>query len=221
MGQKVNPNGFRLGVNRPWSSVWYAGKKDYRKKLVEDVEIRKFLKKKLYSAGIAQIGIERMGQRIRITLSTSRPGMVIGNKGAKIEELKNDLKRFTDAEILLVIREVRKPEWDATLVAENIAAQLVRRIAFRRAMKKAVLTTLKADGKGIKVMCSGRLAGADIARTEWYIKGRVPLQMLRAGIDYGTAEAQTPYGIIGVKVWIFTGEILEERARNKDARGAE
>jgi small subunit ribosomal protein S3 len=221
VGQKVNPNGFRLGVNRPWSSVWYAGKKDYRKKLVEDVEIRKFLKKKLYSAGIAQIGIERMGQRIRITLSTSRPGMVIGNKGAKIEELKNDLKRFTDAEILLVIREVRKPEWDATLVAENIAAQLVRRIAFRRAMKKAVLTTLKADGKGIKVMCSGRLAGADIARTEWYIKGRVPLQMLRAGIDYGTAEAQTPYGIIGVKVWIFTGEILEERARNKDARGAE
>ena len=221
MGQKVNPNGFRLGINRPWSSVWYANKKDYRNNLVEDVEIRRFLKKKLYNAGIAQIGIERMGHRIRITLSTSRPGMVIGKKGAEIDELKNKLKRFTKAEVLIVIREVRKPEWDATLVAENIAGQLIRRIAFRRAMKKAVLTTLKADGKGIKVMCSGRLAGADIARTEWYIKGRVPLQMLRAGIDYGTAEALTPYGIIGVKVWIFTGEILEERAKNKETRGVE
>ena len=221
MGQKVNPNGFRLGINRPWSSVWYAGKKEYRSNLVEDIKIRRFLKKKLYNAGIAEIGIERMGHRVRITLSTSRPGMVIGKKGAEIDLLKDELKRFTSDEVSLIIREVRKPECDATLVAENIADQLVKRIAFRRAMKKAVLTTLKADGQGIKVMCSGRLAGADIARTEWYIKGRVPLHMLRAGIDYGTAEAQTPYGIIGVKVWIFTGEILEERARIRESRGAE
>jgi small subunit ribosomal protein S3 len=202
--------------------VWYANKKDYRTNLIEDIKIRKFLKKRLYNAGIAQVGIERMGQKIRITLHTSRPGMVIGKKGADIDKLKDLLKQFTKAEVLLVIREVRKPELDAILVAENIAAQLVRRIAFRRAMKKAVLTTLKAGGQGIKVMCSGRLAGADIARTEWYIKGRVPLQTLRAAIDYGTAEALTAYGIIGVKVWICTGEILEERAKdNKDARGAE
>lgn len=219
MGQKVNPNGYRLGINRPWSSVWYANKKDYRTNLIEDIKIRKFLKKRLYNAGIAQVGIERMGQKIRITLSTSRPGMVIGKKGADIEKLKTELKQFTNSEVLLVIREVRKPELDATLVAENIAAQLVRRIAFRRAMKKAVLTTLKAGAQGIKVMCSGRLAGADIARTEWYIKGRVPLQTLRAAIDYGTAEALTAYGIIGIKVWVCTGEILEERA--KDTRGAE
>lgn len=220
MGQKVNPNGFRVGINRPWSSVWYANKKDYRKNLIEDVKIRRFLKKQLYNAGIAQIGIERMGEKVRITLSTSRPGMVIGKKGADIERLKHELKKYTNSEVFLVIREVRKPELDATLVAENIAGQLVRRIAFRRAMKKAVLTTLKAGAQGIKVMCSGRLAGADIARTEWYIKGRVPLQTIRAAIDYGTAEALTQYGIIGVKVWVCTGEILEERAKDQ-ARGAE
>ncbi len=215
MGQKVNPTGFRLGINKPWSSVWYAGKKDYRKNLIEDIKIRRFLKKRLYNAGIAQVGIERMGEKVRITLSTSRPGMVIGKKGADIEKLKYELRKYTKAEVFLAIREVRKPELDAVLVAENIAAQLMRRIAFRRAMKKAVLTTLKAGAQGIKVMCSGRLAGADIARTEWYIKGRVPLQTLRAAIDYGTAEALTPYGIIGIKVWICTGEILEERNREK------
>jgi small subunit ribosomal protein S3 len=219
VGQKVNPTGFRIGINKPWSSTWYAGKADYRKNLIEDIKIRKFLKKKLYNAGIAQVGIERMGEKVRITLATSRPGMVIGKKGADIEILKNKLKQYTKAEVFLVIKEVRKPELNATLVAENIAGQLIRRIAFRRAMKKAVLTTLKAGADGIKVMCSGRLAGADIARTEWYIKGRVPLQTLRADIDYGTAEALTQYGIIGVKVWICNGEILEERA--KDARGAE
>lgn len=219
MGQKVNPNGFRLGVNKPWSSVWYASKKEYQKNLIEDIKMRKFLKKRLYNAGIAQVGIERMGEKIRITLSTSRPGVVIGRKGADIEKLKTELKRYTNAEVFLVIREVRKPELDATLVAENIAAQLIRRIAFRRAMKKAVLTTMKAGAQGIKVMCSGRLAGADIARTEWYIKGRVPLQTLRADIDYGTAEALTAYGIIGIKVWVCTGEILEERA--SETRGAE
>jgi small subunit ribosomal protein S3 len=221
VGQKVNPNGYRLGVNRPWSSVWYANKRDYKKNLIEDIRIRQFLKKRLYNAGIAQIGIERMGEKIRITLSVSRPGVVIGKKGVDIQPLKEDLKKYTSAEVFLVIRETRKPELDATLVAENIAAQLMRRIAFRRAMKKAVLTTLKAGAQGIKVMCAGRLAGADIARTEWYIKGRVPLQTLRAAIDYGTAEALTTYGIIGVKVWICTGEILEERAKDKDGRGAE
>jgi small subunit ribosomal protein S3 len=219
VGQKVNPNGYRLGINRPWSSRWYANKKDYRTNLIEDIRIRQFLKKKLYNAGIAQVGIERMDRKVRISLHTSRPGVVIGKKGADVDKLKNELKRFTSSEVLLAIREVRKPELDATLVAENIAAQLMRRIAFRRAMKKAVLTTLKAGAQGIKVMCSGRLAGADIARTEWYIKGRVPLQTLRAAIDYGTAEALTTYGIIGIKVWICTGDILEERG--KDARGAE
>lgn len=219
MGQKVNPIGYRLGVNKSWSSVWYANKKEYRNNLIEDIKMRKFLKKRLYNAGIASVGIERMGEKVRITLSTSRPGMVIGKKGADIDKLKAELKRFTQSEVLLVIREVRKPELDATLVAENIAQQLIRRIAFRRAMKKAVLTTLKAGAQGIKVMCSGRLAGADIARTEWYIKGRVPLQTLRAAIDYGTAEALTQYGIIGVRVWICTGEILEEKGADNDARG--
>ena len=221
MGQKVNPNGYRVGINRPWSSVWYANKKDYRTNLIEDIKIRQFLKKRLFNAGIAQVSIERMGNKVRITLSTSRPGVVIGRKGADIEKLKEALKKYTKSEVFLVIREVRKPELDATLVAENIAAQLMRRIAFRRAMKKAVLTTLKAGAQGIKVMCSGRLAGADIARTEWYIKGRVPLQTLRAAIDYGTAEALTTYGIIGVKVWVCTGEILEERAKDNHTRGAE
>ena len=191
MGQKVNPNGFRLGVNKSWNSVWYSNKKEYSQNLIEDIRIRKYLRGRLNQAGIAQIGIERMS-----------------------EKLKSELKKFTSAEILLVIREVKKPELDATLVADSIAQQLIRRVAFRRAMKKAVLQTLKSGALGIKVMCGGRLAGA---RSEWYIKGRVPLQTLRAAIDYGTAEALTAYGIIGVKVWIFTGEILEDRS----GKGAE
>ncbi len=217
MGQKVNPNGFRLGVNKIWNSVWYSNKKEYSQNLIEDIRIRKYLRGRLNQAGIAQIGIERMSSKIRVTLNTSRPGIVIGKKGAEIEKLKSELKKFTSAEILLVIREVKKPELDATLVADSIAQQLIRRVAFRRAMKKAVLQTLKSGALGIKVMCGGRLAGADIARSEWYIKGRVPLQTLRAAIDYGTAEALTAYGIIGVKVWIFTGEILEDRS----GKGAE
>lgn len=211
MGQKVNPIGFRLGVNKPWNSVWYSNKSDYAKHLIEDIKIRKYLRKKLTQAGISQIVIERMSGKIRITLNSSRPGIVIGKKGSEIEKLRAELKKFTDAEALIVIREIKKPELDSKLVAEGIAQQLVRRIAFRRAMKKAVLQTLKSGALGIKVMCAGRLAGADIARSEWYIKGRVPLQTLRANIDYGTAEALTAYGIIGVKVWIFTGEILEDR----------
>jgi small subunit ribosomal protein S3 len=199
--------------------MWYSRKKEYRINLIEDFRIRKFLKKELVNAGLAQIAIERMGDKMRITLSTSRPGLVIGKKGDDIKVLKEKLGKYTKSSIFLAIREVRKPELESTLVAERIAGQLMRRIAFRRAMKKEVLSTMKSGAQGIKVMCSGRLAGADIARTEWYIKGRVPLQTLRAEIDYGTAEALTTYGIIGVKVWICTGERLEERSR--DNRGAE
>jgi small subunit ribosomal protein S3 len=199
--------------------MWYSRKKEYRTNLIEDFRIRKFLKKELANAGLAQINIERMGDKMRITLSTSRPGLVIGKKGDDIKVLKEKLGKYTKSSIFLAIREVRKPELESTLVAERIAGQLMRRIAFRRAMKKEVLSTMKSGAQGIKVMCSGRLAGADIARTEWYIKGRVPLQTLRAEIDYGTAEALTTYGIIGVKVWICTGERLEERSR--DNRGTE
>lgn len=219
MGHKVHPYGYRLGVNKPWVSVWYAGKKEYRANLLEDIKIREFLKKRLFQAGIAGIGIERMGSKVRVTLNTSRPGIVIGKKGAEIEKLKKELKSITKAEVLLVIREIKKPEINAQLVAENIAQQLQRRIAFRRAMKKAVLQAMKSGALGIKVACSGRLAGADMARTEWYIKGRVPLQTLRADIDYGTTEALTTYGITGIKVWVFTGEIVEER--NRAAAGVE
>lgn len=211
MGQKVNPNGFRVGINKPWKSVWYAGKKDYRQQLLEDIKIRKYLKEKLMQAGLARIGIERMGNRVRITLNTSRPGIVIGKKGAEIDRLKKELKKFTKSEVLLVIREVKKPEINSVLIAENIAMQIQRRVAFRRAMKKAVLQAMKSGALGIRVACAGRLAGADMARTEWYIKGRVPLQTLRADIDYGTTEAMTTYGIIGIKVWVFTGEVLEDR----------
>jgi small subunit ribosomal protein S3 len=219
VGHKVHPYGYRLGVNKPWTSVWYASKKEYRSQLLEDIKIREFLKKRLFQAGIAAIGIERMGSRVRITLNTSRPGIVIGKKGAEIEKLKKEMKAITKSEVLLVIREIKKPEINAQLVAENIAMQLQRRIAFRRAMKKSVLAAMKAGALGIKVACSGRLAGADMARTEWYIKGRVPLQTLRADIDYGTTEALTTYGITGIKVWVFTGEIVEER--NRAAAGVE
>jgi small subunit ribosomal protein S3 len=211
VGQKVHPVGFRVGVNRGWNSTWYANKKDYRKNLYEDIKIRKFLKKRLAQAGLSSVQIERMGSKVRITLNTSRPGIVIGKKGAEIEKLKKEIKSLTESDVLLVIREIKKPETDAQLIAENIAMQLLRRIAFRRAMKKNVLQSLKAGVQGIKVMCSGRLAGADMARTEWYIKGRVPLQTLRADIDYGVAEAHTTYGIIGIKVWLFKGEIIEEK----------
>jgi small subunit ribosomal protein S3 len=217
VGQKVNPTGYRVGINIPWSSMWYSRKKDYRKNLIEDVRIRRYLKKELSNAGIAQVTIERMGDKMRITLFTARPGLVIGKKGDDIKSLKEKLKKYTNSSVFLAIHEVRKVELNATLVAERIASQLMKRIAFRRAMKKELQSTTKAGAKGIKVMCSGRLAGADIARTEWYIRGRVPLQTLRADIDYGTAEALTTYGIIGVKVWIFNGEIREERAN----RGAE
>ncbi|MDY6820479.1 MAG: 30S ribosomal protein S3 [Deferribacterota bacterium] len=215
MGQKVNPHGFRLGIIKPWKSQWYASKKDYRKKLAEDDKIRKFLKKEYYDAGISSIDIERMGEKVRITLNTSRPGVLIGKKGSNIEEIKDRLKAYTDSVVLIVIREVKRPELDSQLVAENIAAQIRRRVPFRRAMKRAVFQATKGGALGIKVACSGRLGGAEMSRTEWYIKGRMPLQTIRADIDYGVADSFTTYGIIGVKVWIFKGERIEDTSKIK------
>lgn len=207
MGQKVNPIGFRLGVIKTWDSKWYA-EADYAKNLHEDLKIRQFLKKRLYSAGISKIEIERAANKTKINIHAARPGLIIGKKGAEVELLKKDLASITNKEVFININEVRKPELDAQLVAENVALQLERRIAFRRAMKKSVTSTLKFGAKGIRITCSGRLGGAEMSRTEWYREGRVPLHTLRADIDYGFAEAKTTYGIIGVKVLIFKGEVL-------------
>ncbi len=207
MGQKVHPIGLRLGIIRSWDSTWFA-KKEYANLVYEDAEIRKFLKEKLYHAGISRIEIARAADRARIRIHTARPGIVIGKKGAEIEALKRQLEQIVRREVMIDIQEVRKPEMDATLVAENIALQLTRRVAFRRAMKKAVSSALKFGAKGVRVACAGRLGGAEMARREWYREGRVPLHTLRADIDYGTAMAKTTYGIIGVKVWIFKGEVL-------------
>jgi small subunit ribosomal protein S3 len=207
LGQKVNPIGLRLNIVRTWESTWYAGK-DYSKFLLEDQKLRKFLKKRLFHAGLSKINIARTGDKIRIKLFTARPGIVIGKKGSEIELLKKDLEKLTQKQCVVDIQEVRRPEADAQLVAENIAMQLQRRVAFRRAMKKAINMALKFGAKGIKIACSGRLGGAEMARREWYHEGRVPLHTLRADIDYGTAESLTTYGIIGVKVWIFNGEVL-------------
>jgi small subunit ribosomal protein S3 len=201
VGQKVHPIGFRLGINRTWVSRWYA-ENDFGELLQEDLTIRKYLKKKLYQAGVSKIEIERATSKIRINIFTSRPGMVIGRKGAEIDQLKKELQALTDKEIYINIHEVKKPDLDAQLVAESIALQLIRRVAFRRAIKKSVSTALKFGALGIKVSCAGRLGGAEIARQEWYREGRVPLHTLRANIDYGFAEALTTYGLIGVKVWI-------------------
>jgi small subunit ribosomal protein S3 len=201
VGQKVHPIGFRLGINKTWVSRWYA-ENDFGKLLQEDLTIRKYLKKKLYQAGVSKIEIERATNKIRINIFTSRPGMVIGRKGAEIDQLKKELQTLTDKEIYINIHEVKKPDLDAQLVAESIALQLIRRVAFRRAIKKSVTTALKFGALGIKVSCAGRLGGAEIARQEWYREGRVPLHTLRANIDYGFAEALTTYGLIGVKVWI-------------------
>jgi small subunit ribosomal protein S3 len=207
LGQKVNPIGLRLGIIRSWDSRWFA-KKEYANLVQEDSKIRKFLKEKLYHAGVSRIEIARAADRARIRIHTARPGIVIGKKGSEIEALKRQLEQMVKREILIDIQEVRKPEMDATLVAENIAMQLTRRVAFRRAMKKAVSSALKFGAKGVRVACAGRLGGAEMARREWYREGRVPLHTLRADIDYGTAVAKTTYGIIGVKVWIFKGEVL-------------
>lgn len=207
MGQKVHPIGLRLGIIRSWDSKWFA-KKEYANLVYEDAEIRKFLKEKLYHAGISRIEIARAADRARIRIHTARPGIVIGKKGSEIEALKRQLEQIVKREVMIDIQEVRKPEMDATLVAENIALQLTRRVAFRRAMKKAVSSSLKFGAKGVRVACAGRLGGAEMARREWYREGRVPLHTLRADIDYGTAVAKTTYGVIGVKVWIFKGEVL-------------
>jgi small subunit ribosomal protein S3 len=207
LGQKVNPIGFRLGVIKTWDSRWYA-EADYAKLLHEDLKLRDFLKKRLYQSGVSKIEIERAANKAKINIYTARPGLIIGKKGSEVETLKKELAKLTDKEVFLNIQEIRKPELDAQLVAENVALQLERRIAFRRAMKKSVTTALKFGAKGIRITCSGRLGGAEMSRTEWYREGRVPLHTLRADIDYGFAEAKTTYGIIGVKVLIFKGEVL-------------
>jgi len=207
LGQKVNPIGFRLGGIKTWGSQWFS-EKNYAELLHEDLKVKKFLKEKLYHAGISKIEIERAAQKAKINIYAARPGVIIGKKGAEIEKLKKDLEAITTSEVIINILEVRKPEVDAQLVAENVASQLERRVAFRRAMKKCVTSALKFGAKGIRISCAGRLGGAEMARSEWYREGRVPLHTLRADIDYGFAEARTAYGAIGVKVLLFHGEVL-------------
>ena len=207
MGQKVNPYGIRLGINKTWSSRWFS-KNEYTKLLHQDLKIKNYVEKKLKNASISKINIERAAKKLRLSIYSSRPGIIIGKKGADIETLKNDLSKMSNLEVFLDIKEVRKPEVEAKLVAENIASQLEKRISFRRAMKKAVQSAMRLGAKGVKVVCSGRLGGAEIARTEKYHEGSVPLHTLRGDIDYSTAEAETTYGICGIKVWINKGEIL-------------
>ena len=218
MGQKVNPIGLRLGINRTWDSRWYAEGIGYGRLLLEDLELRKFLDKRLQSAGISRIIIERPAKKARITIHTARPGVVIGKKGADIEKLRSDVAERTGAEVSLNIVEVRKPEIDAVLVAENIAQQLERRVGFRRAMKRSVQNAMRLGAGGVRVMCGGRLGGAEIARTEQYLEGSVPLHTLRADVQYGTATAQTTYGACGVKVWVYRGEIMEHDPMAEDRR---
>ena len=214
MGQKVNPHGLRVGVIKDWDSKWYA-EKDFADNLVEDYNIRKFLKKRLYTSGVSDIEIERASDRVKITIFTSKPGVVIGKGGAEIEKVKKELKKYTDKRLIVDIKEVKRPDRDAQLVAENIALQLENRVSFRRAMKSAMQRTMRAGAKGIKTSVSGRLGGADMARTEFYSEGTIPLQTLRADIDYGFAEADTQYGKVGVKAGIYNGEVLPTKA-NKE-----
>ena len=220
MGQKVNPHGFRVGVIDDWDSKWVADK-DYQKNLLEDIKIRNFIKDKQFQAGISRVTIERTEQKMRISIYTAKPGIVIGRQGSNIELLKKDLAKMTDSKLDINIIEVKQPDMDATLVAENVASQLERRIAFRRAMKQCVGRTMRLGAKGIKIQCAGRLGGAEIARTESYRDGSIPLHTLRANIDYGTAEAHTTYGRIGVKVWIYKGEVLPTKAVKKEAPEAQ
>ena len=221
MGQKVNPIGFRLGINRTWDSRWYAGKRAYADLLHEDLELRRMLHERLRQAGLSRVVIERPAKRARITIHTARPGVVIGKKGADIETLRLELSERTGSDVSLNIVEIRKPELDASLIAENIAQQLTRRIAFRRSMKRAVQSAMRLGAVGIRINCAGRLGGAEIARTEWYREGQVPLHTLRADIDYGTATAQTTYGACGVKVWVYRGEILAHDPMAVDKRAME
>ncbi len=221
MGQKVNPIGLRLGINRTWDSRWYADGASYGDLLHEDLKIRKYLQKRLVQAGVSRVVIERPAKKARVTIHTARPGVVIGKKGADIERLRADLAKMTESEVHLNILEIRKPEIDATLVAENISQQLARRVAFRRAMKRAVQSAMRLGALGIRINCGGRLGGAEIARTEWYREGRVPLHTLRADIDYGEVTAHTAYGTCGVKVWVFKGEILAHDPMAQDKKLAE
>ncbi len=221
MGHKVNPVGFRLGINRTWDSRWFAGQSEYGKLLHEDFAIRAHIMKQQRQAGISKVVIERPHKKCRVTVHTARPGVLIGKKGSDIDKLRGQLARLTDSEVHLNVVEVRKPEIDATLVGENIAQQLERRVAFRRAMKRAVQSALRLGALGIRINVAGRLGGAEIARTEWYREGRVPLHTLRADIDFGYAEAKTAYGIIGIKVWIFKGEIIEHDPMAAERRALE
>ena len=230
MGQKINPIGFRLGVNRGWDSVWFAKKKEFGKFLIEDFKIRKYIKKNIVNSGVSDIIIERSGKKLIVSIHTSRPGFVIGKKGADIEKIKsNVLKISKDSEVTINIKEIKKPELNSYLVAENIATQLVKRIAYRRAIKRGMQSAMRLGALGIKVMVSGRLAGNEIARTEWERDGSIPSHTLRANIDYGTAEALTTYGIIGIKVWIYKGQLFEkdvdnekkERVKNKNATASQ
>ncbi|MCG6858528.1 MAG: 30S ribosomal protein S3 [Salaquimonas sp.] len=221
MGQKVNPLGMRLGINRTWDSRWFAGKGEYGKLLHEDLKIREYLEKELSAASISKIVIERPHKKCRVTIHAARPGIIIGKKGADIEKLRKRLSEMTNSEVHINIVEVRKPEIDATIVAQSIAQQLERRVAFRRAMKRSVQSAMRLGAQGIRINVGGRLGGAEIARMEWYREGRVPLHTLRADIDYGTAEAKTAYGICGVKVWIFKGEILEHDPMASEKRQTE
>ena len=221
MGQKINPISFRLGINRTWDSRWFAHKGEYGDLLHQDIKIRNYLMKELKAASIAKVVIERPHKKCRITIHSARPGIIIGKKGADIEKLKRKISTMTDSEVHLNIVEIRKPEMDATIVAQSIAQQLERRVAFRRAMKRAVQSAMRLGAGGIRINCGGRLGGAEIARMEWYREGRVPLHTMRADIDYGTAEAATAYGICGVKVWIFKGEILEHDPMASERRSVE
>lgn len=216
MGQKVNPHGLRVGVIKDWESRWYADDADFSDNLVEDYKIREFLKKKLYHAGISKIEIERSADRVKVLVFTAKPGVVIGKGGAEIEKLKAELAKYSTKKVLVDIKEVKRPDGDAQLVAENIATQLENRISFRRAMKTCMGRAMKSGAKGIKASCSGRLGGADMARTEFYSEGTIPLQTLRADINYGFAEADTTYGKIGVKVWIYQGEVLPTKGGKKE-----
>jgi len=221
VGQKVNPKGFRIGVIKDWDSKWFANKKDYIIFLHEDLKIRTFIKKKLYSAGVPLVEIERTANRLKVTIHTAKPGIVIGRGGTEVENLRKAVEKLTGRQVNLNIAEVKKPELNAQLVAENICSQLEKRIAFRRAMKQSVTKTLRMGAEGIKISCGGRLAGAEIARTEWYSEGKVPLHTLRADIDYGFAEANTTYGKIGVKVWIYKGEVLPQPKKALVVEGGE
>ena len=221
MGQKVNPIGLRLGINRTWDSRWHARENEYSTMLHEDLQIRKFLRERLAQAGVSKIVIERPAKKARVTIHTARPGVVIGKKGADIEKLRRAVAKLTDSDVVINIVEIRKPELDAQLVAESISQQLERRVAFRRAMKRAVQSAMRLGAEGIRINCSGRLGGAEIARMAWYREGRVPLHTLRADVDYGVATAFTTYGTCGVKVWIFKGEILEHDPMAQDKKLAE